>query len=171
LNTTYTIKPGNHYSRWLPSITFRDFIDFRATLTESCRYDLPVTDYEHDYDINKLAGISTTLNHHWQSARLGWRCIDGQTFQLLPYTYAHGARVTTDTVLATVGPGEEFRCRIEDWETHYRYHLWTPAQGYVTHEVPKAPDRLWFNLHLRLHPFFGGTVPSPHRMTILLTWL
>ena len=170
MNNTYTIKQGNHYSTWWPSITFQHHVDFRATLTDSCRYQLDGTDYDHDYDVNKLVGLSTTLNHHNQSARLGWRCVDGQRFELLPYTYALGARVTTDTLLATVAAGDEFRCRIEDVETHYRYHLWT-FQGYVTHEVAKKPDRLWFDFHLKLHPYFGGTRVAPHRMTIPLTWL
>ena len=156
---TYTIKKGNHYANIWFGITFKKKISYECTLTDSCLYTIDGVD---SYDINKLIGFSTTLNHHNQSARIGWRCRDGKTFEILTYTYANGKRDTVDAILGVVLPNEPFRVSIEDMETRYIYSF-KLYDMLSTAVKKKQPDKVWFKWLLRF--YFGGTTPAPHTMT------
>ncbi|MFD2717919.1 hypothetical protein ACFST9_04285 [Hymenobacter monticola] len=159
----YRIKSGSHYSRLFPSFTFKHTIRYRCRFENSCLYQL---EGEDAFDINKLVGFSTSWNHHQQSARIGWRCMDGQTIELLTYTYADGKRDVVDTILAVVKPEEEFDISITDFESCYEYTV-RVGELESTARKWKVPDRWLFQWIL--HPFFGGQTAAPHEMKIHLT--
>lgn len=157
----YKIKAGDHYAGFHFGITFKTSISFSCSFDENCLYKLDGVD---SYDINKLYGFSTTYNHHNQSARFGWRCMDGETIQLLTYTYKDGVRqVSGEEILGTVKPGETFTGKIEDIETHYIYTC-TTSTGTVVIKESKSPDKVLFKYLLGF--YFGGNNVAPHGMSI-----
>ncbi len=155
----YTIKAGKHYSRFHVGVTFGKKVAYKCMFNESCLYDLESND---NYDINKLCGFSTKYNHHYQSARIGWRCVDGKTIEIVTYTYNDHSRLK-EIFLGHVLPNEEFECSIEDVETAYVYKFRKDGSE-VTVRTPKHPDKVIFKY--LLFPYFGGNIPSPHHMVM-----
>ena len=162
----FLIPKGKHDAKGFHfGFTFKRKIQFDAYFDESCLYHFGDVD---DYDINKLFGMSTTWFHHRQSARIGWRCVNGQTIQLLTYSYNNGSRKNEEhDILGEVLPGEKFTCVIEDRETDYAFRFkkeddvsWTNAHD------DKKPD--WFIFHYYLWPYFGGNKVAPYDMKIYL---
>lgn len=163
LFNAFMIKAGNHYSGFHFGLTRKSIIKFSCVFDANCLYKF---EGENSHDINKLHGFSTTYNHHNQSARFGWRCLDGENIQLLTYSYMNGVRKPdSETLLGTVKPGETFYGSIEDIETHYVYHCTTSAGNVVVKDA-KSPDKVWFKYYLGF--YFGGNCVSPHDMTITL---
>lgn len=163
----YVIEEGDHFSNhgFHIGLTFKNRIRFKAKFDSSCVYDLKDKHgYDHNYDINKLFGFSTTYNHHNQSGRVGWRCLDNKTIQLVTYTYNNHHRLP-ESILGTVNVGDEFECSIEDIETDYIYTLKYNGETVVT-RTPKQPDKVLFKY--LLWPYFGGNNPAPHKMTIYI---
>jgi hypothetical protein len=162
----FLIPKGKHYPKGFHfGFTFKRKIEFEAMFDKSCLYHFGDVD---DYDINKLFGMSTTWFHHRQSARIGWRCVNGREIEILTYSYNKGERkIEEHDILGTVLPGEKFTCIIEDQETDYVFRFkkeddisWTNA-----HDA-KHPD--WFIFHYFLWPYFGGNKTAPHDMIIYL---
>lgn len=163
----FKIKAGDHYAGFHFGITRSNVIKFSCTFDANCLYKLENDEDNDQEDINKLYGFSTSWNHHIQSARFGWRCVDGENIQLLTYTYRNGVRtIGSEDLLGTVKPGETFYGSIEDTETHYVYHCTTSA-GNVVIKEPKDADKVWFKYYLGF--YFGGDRVAPHEMTIKLT--
>lgn len=154
----YHIKAGDHYSTFSFTPTLSHTIHFEGYFTEACLYHFYTAD---DYDINKLIGISTSINHHHQSARVGWRSLDGQTIQLLPYAYTYGKRVVIEEPLATVAPNERFTGTMTA-----EPHQYTIEVNGAAVTLEKASD--WLPFRYILHPFFGGDKPAPNDMDIYL---
>lgn len=160
--TKYTIKKGNHSASGLHfGVTFSNKIKYECMFDKSCLYDLKSGD---NYDINKLFGFSTTWHHQKQSARVGWRCIDGQTIQIVTYTYNDG-KFDGEKILGTVFPGEKFICSIEDKEDYYLYRFQKDIYS-ITQKDTKKPDKFLFNY--LLYPYVGGNNSVIHNMTLFL---
>jgi hypothetical protein len=161
----YVIKKGKHYPEGLHmGLTFKKSIKFKAKFDESCLYDLHSVD---NHDINKLFGFSTTWHHHKQSARIGWRCLDGKTIEVLTYTYNDSERdIESDVVLGVVKPNEVFTCEIIDYETNYQYSFHDSQYNYNNIQIEKQSD--WFFFHYILYPYFGGNRNAPHDMKIYI---
>ena len=88
----YIIKKGRHYSNWFnfPFFTLRRSIKFQFMIDSSSHYTF---NNEDDYDWNKLFGLSNSWNHHQSSARIGWRRLNEEQYQICLYTYDNGVRV------------------------------------------------------------------------------
>lgn len=160
----YKIEKNNHYPKGIHfGITFSRKISFKAKFDESCLYHFGDVD---DYDINKLFGFSTTWHHHRQSARVGWRCLDGNKIQLLTYSYNSGIRTIGESdILGIVKPNEIFYCDIIDKEHEYVYVFRKANEKKeLIRRDPKFPD--WFLFHYLLFPYFGGNKTAPHDMQI-----
>lgn len=164
---SYKIKKGNHYASGLHfDLTFKKEIKFKCKFDKSCLYYIEDND---KYDINKLCGFSTTWFHHKQSARVGWRCLDGKTIQLLTYTYNNGVREQKETdLLGVVFPDEEFEVTMFDNENSYEYTF--EKLGDENSKIKcvdkKQPD--WFLFNYILFPYFGGNKTAPHDMIVYL---
>ena len=165
----YLIRKGKHSSGFHLGLTLRNSIGFIAQFDDTCLYNIEGVD---KYDINKLFGFSTTWFHHRQSARVGWRCLDGKNIQLVTYSYNKGVREPNEMdVLGVVAPNEKFVCKIVDTESTYVYtfeKLDGLSQVKVV-EDKKASD--WFIFHYYLYPYFGGNNPAPHDMRIKIQLL
>lgn len=162
----YTIKKGKHYSGFNFGFTFKNSISFCCMFSENCLYKpLPHPD---TLDINKLCGFSTTIFHHKQSGRIGWRCVDESgEIELVTYSYNSGKREISDQqVIARVEPNKLFTVYIEDFETHYLYTVTYKGKSY-TNSDKKTYD--WLPFKYLLYPYFGGNNPAPHNMNIYMS--
>lgn len=154
---TFVIKKGDHYPKGLHfGLTFKNRVKFRACFDKSAiEYELNQVDI---FDINKLFGFSTSWFHHVQSARLGWRCIDGENIELLTYSYHDGERKIEDThIITTVKPDEWFTCEIIDLNYYYHYTV-QKGMDFFNATNKKSPDYTPFQY--LLYPYFGGNNPA-----------
>lgn len=164
----YHIKKGKHSASGFNfGFTIKNRIKFRACFSQSCLYDLQSND---NYDINKLFGFSTTWFHHKQSARVGWRCVDGNQIELLTYSYNDSKRALDESdLLGEVKPNQWFVCEIIDHEDCYEYRF--SFENNEEKRLTIAKDKKqkdWFIFHYYLYPYFGGNRPAPHDIEIYL---
>lgn len=165
----FTIKKGKHSSvlfGFLPHFrfSFKNQFAYKIKFGTNCLYDFNDVD---DWDINKLVGVSTSYHHHVQSARIGWRCIDNKTIELLAYCYNKRERIGgfDDYILGVVKPGEEFYCSITV-EANKFVLIFNKGIEYKKIELNKD-DNSW-KFKYFLFPFFGGNNPAPHDMDIFV---
>jgi hypothetical protein len=161
----FLIKKGSHSSSGFHfGFTFKDRISFEAKFDESCLYTIDDND---KYDVNKLFGFSTTIFHHKQSARLGWRCLDGSNIQLLTYSYNDSKRDLKDLdVICEVKPDQLFFAEIIDLEDKYEYRVFLDTDDFIIKHDKKKKD--WMPFHYFLFPYFGGNKTAPHDMKIFI---
>lgn len=162
----YTINKNFHFSLIWGFIkpiwfTFNNQFNYQIKFDINCLYNLNPID---NWDINKLIGFSTHINHHQQSCRLGWRCLDQENIELVTYCYDEGFRLPEE-VISRVKPGEEFNITLqnnrEDWV--FVYHNKKEVKV-LTIKKSKPGSSLKY----LLFPFFGGNNKSPQKMTITL---
>lgn len=163
--STYTIKQGHHYhtTAFIPRITFAKTVTYEVTFDPSCLSNMVGTDA---LDWNKLVGISTTMNHHQDSARVGWRTAkDGQHLELIPYVYINGKRLDTDApVPVAVLPDEPIQVSVTD--TGFSYEI---IIGNTECEFSKIPNT---DLFYWLAGFYhGGQQVAAHTMKANITRL
>ena len=149
------------------------FIFSAQTETDSSRvYFYPNCKYQlsENYDqVNKLFGFSEGF-HHWNSARIGWRCTDGEFIELIAYAYIDGVRVIKPMI----------KCKTETWvfcsiqnkSSKYVFKALSPNNQSITISIDKSKKisiYSFFKLFIyRLFPYFGGKIPAPHKMDLSL---
>lgn len=154
---TFLIKKGNHRSSGPTfGLSFGSSFTKEFSFDSSCLYKI---DTEDRFDINKLFGVSTSSHHHTQSARVGWRCIDSATIELLTYCYDKGKRLK-EQHLGTVKPNEKFivSLKIKSDSFDFRFN----NDDLIRHTITTKP---WL-LKYFLFPYFGGNLTAPHNITI-----
>lgn len=151
-------------------IGFWAFLD-SAIRMESVRvYFMPNCKYQllENYDqVNKLFGFSEGF-HHWNSARIGWRCVDGENIELLAYCYINGQRIIKPMI--TCKPGTWVFCNIQSKPSKYVLKALSPNNQSITISVDKGKKwsiYTFFKLFIyKLFPYFGGKIAAPHDMEI-----
>lgn len=164
--TKYTIKKDHHSSKlfgFLPhfGFTLKNQIKFSGKFDENCLYDLHDND---NYDTNKLFGISTSYNHMIQSARIGWRCLDNKTIEILAYVHDEH-KFLNPQILGTINPDELFECMITVNDLSFQFLF---RKEYKTNVVTIAKKTKGWKFKYKLFPYFGGNESAPHDMTIYL---
>ncbi len=147
---TFFIKKGNHSSHgvfWMPKKTMHFYIKF----PESCIYDLG---NENQLDINKLFGMSTTLDVHNTSFRFGWRYNDGK-IEIFKYTYVKKVR---DYVL--MGAVD-----INEWNS-FKIDLTKDDVTFYLNEIKYNQKQKTKMPLLAMYPYFGGDERAPHDIEI-----
>jgi hypothetical protein len=150
--------------------TMKRKITFKAILDESCLYTIPDND---KYDENKLFGFSSSWNHMIQSARIGWRCMDGKSFEIVTYSHNDGKIDFNDIkLLGTVLPNQPFICSIVE-PPYYKgdpkaYYVFTfRIEGDSNISFTKNENtKSYFPFQYYLFPYFGGNKTAPHDMNI-----
>ena len=162
---TFKIKKGKHSSGFHFGFTFKDVIKFRATFDESCLYDIKDND---KYDVNKLFGFSTSWNHMKQSARIGWRCLNGSDIEVLSYSHNNG-KIDFEgiKVLGTVKPDQPFSCTINDNKVWFVYTFRIDGDSEMVF-TKNDKKNSWFPFKYFLFPYFGGNRVAPHDMAITI---
>lgn len=117
--------------------------------------------------INKLYGFSEGY-HHWNSARIGWRCVDGLSIELMAYAYVNGERI--EKPMIKVKAESTIFCCIQKKIGKYVFKANQPGGSSVTVSIDiprKFTIYSLFKLFIyRLYPYFGGSVPAPQDMSI-----
>lgn len=137
----------------------------RAYFLPTCLYQLS-TNYDQ---VNKLFGISEGF-HHKNSARIGWRCLDGEKIEILAYAYVYGQRVIKPMISCKTQ--QWVFCHIENKPSKYVFKALTANGESITVSIDK-PKKLFiyqiFKLFIyRLYPYFGGQQTAPHDMSLYL---
>jgi hypothetical protein len=153
----FIIKKGNHYSNWFnfPFFTLRRSIKFQFMIDSSSHYTF---NNEDDYDWNKLFGLSNSWNVHQSSARLCWRRLNEEQYQICLYTYDNGIRVISKEMTL-------------DYNTYYGARIIISRNNFyllfkdMSLILPRRSEEL-FPIKLVLKPYFGGTSVAPHDIKI-----
>jgi hypothetical protein len=154
----FHIKRGSHSSKGIHfGLTLKPIINVRVKFDQSCLYDHRSME---NLDINKLFGFSTSHFHHQQSARFGWRCLDGKTLQILTYSYDGGKRLD-EQLLGEVKPDEEFTCILGVDGSSYVYTFQSSKRKNTVRVPLKAKP---WKLKYMLYPYFGGNLVAPHNI-------
>lgn len=155
----YLIKKGEHSSGFrIAPFYGNKIVKYEAIFTRSCLYEIDGPDR---FDINKLFGISYGL-HHKNSARFGWRA-NGDSIEISAYCYKSGDRIIKTIRDVAVGKPYVFTMR----GTKEFYELTVESEGAIIgYAKISKPKTIQFGY--RLFPYFGGNVPAPHNIRILI---
>lgn len=137
----------------------------RAYFTTSCLYRL-----NENYDqVNKLFGFSEGY-HHWNSARIGWRCVDGVNIELLAYCYIDGERIIKP--LLACKPNTWVFCNIQNQDSRYIFKAFNSKEKLASVVVEKNSKRSFYSFFklfiYNLYPYFGGKISAPRDMNIYM---
>jgi hypothetical protein len=139
-------------------------MNFTVKFDNTAIYPAVITDYNHAYDVNKLYGFSEGLSNQYNSARIGWRWLDGQ-LQLFAYVYVKGT-LLRDPVsydppfIKSVAIGSEINCSITLSGGNYIFNV----DGVVV-TTPRGTISGKYSGYQQ-YPYFGGTLTAPHLVTI-----
>lgn len=155
----YKIKKGKHSYFHFPKLQLSNKLTGYAVFDSSCLYNF---DNEDKYDINKLCGLSASWYHHKDSARLGWRCVDGKVIEIFAYYYINSERVWEH--LDTIRPFDILDFCIE-FKNNRIYTTIHSINGGKTKITPfKKPPLIKY----QLFPYFGGNKSAPHDVYITI---
>ena len=171
----FKIKKGEHSSGFHFGFTFKRKVTFKAILDESCLYTIADNDR---FDENKLFGFSSTYNHMIQSARIGWRCVDGEKFEIVTYSHENGKIDFADIkVLGEVLPNQPFLCSIveppyykNDPKAYYVFTFRIEGDSNISF-TKNEKSKSYFPFQYFLFPYFGGNKTAPHDMSIKIELL
>lgn len=136
-------------------------VSYKAFFFKNCTYKL-----EENYDqINKLFGVSETF-HHWNSARIGWRCVDGENIELFAYCYINKRRLYKK--LIKIKPETNVFCEITIDKKDYVFNVLSEDGTGMLCRLPRTDFKLSNIFMYKLYPYFGGDMPSPKFMKIHL---
>ncbi|MEM9337771.1 MAG: hypothetical protein AAGA66_03525 [Bacteroidota bacterium] len=152
------ILPAGKHSGSFPFQSLQSTsLKFKAVFNESAIYQTGLKENQHD--INKLMGFSDcNAHHHENSARFGWRWLDGQ-LEIHAYTYTNGERNTE--FVGNVELDRAYEYHIELNENSYDFYL--QDVGTITMRRSKFCST---GLYYMLYPYFGGNEKAPHDITI-----
>jgi len=141
------------------------FDSVRVCFSKNCTYKLT----ENFDQINKLYGFSEGF-HHWNSARIGWRCVNGVDIELLAYCYLNGKRTSKQLLICKAD--EWVFCSIQNKNSKYVFRVIVNENQVITASVDKDKKFSIYSLFklfiYRLYPYFGGKISAPHDMDIQL---
>lgn len=159
--SVFKIDKGGHSSSSALEWTRKANISFSVSFDSTAIYES--VDPINQYDVNKLFGVSDGGLHVRNSARFGWRWLDGK-LELLAFTHLNGQFHFEKICDAEIG--KEYQCSIELGDS-YRFSCysggeckslemerWEPAKG--------SRYYLW--------PYFGGDEVAPHDIYIKIKY-
>lgn len=154
----YLIRQGEHYatSRKLDLLQ-SERLRFEATFNHTAKYRLDTDVLQTSY--NKLMGFSDCNGtHHDNSARFGWRWLNNR-LEIAAYCYVNKQRVEQFVGVVEIDVPHQY----EIVRSHDAYTFYLDGEEKVT--VPRHP-RCNTGVYYLLYPYFGGTEPAPHDITI-----
>jgi len=181
--TNFKVKKGKKFfwgPRWnFIGINKKEF-NVKVSFWGDCRYKLT-----ENYDqINKLTGQSFNIfpwydkiegklrpGHHKNSVRFGWRCVDGDTIEILAYVYIDGVR--KHKMLSSVEIGYWAHLNFKETDSYY---IFTMVDDHGNSSIAKfkknGTKKGFLGLFInRLYPYFGGRIAAPHSMNMTLRYL
>lgn len=163
----FTIKQGAHYcDQNALSHVSGTSMNFVAKFDSTAIYPAVITDYNHAYDVNKLWGFSEGFSNQYNSARIGWRWLNGQ-LQLFAYVYVKGT-LLRDPIsydppfIKSVNIGSEVNCSIAVSGSKYIFTV----DGVVVQTARGTTSSTYSGY--QQYPYFGGTLTAPHLINIYI---
>jgi hypothetical protein len=178
----FKVKKGRNFFRgpkWDLFGKRKSEFNIKACFKGDCKYKLT----ENYNQINKLAGQSFKIlpwydkvdrrikpGHHKGSVRFGWRCTDRENIELLAYAYIDGIRRSRTLLFIPTNSWVNLNFR----ETN-KYYVFKAIDGNGESSIVKFKKKgtkkgFLRLLIIRLYPYFGGRIASPHNMTIILKY-
>jgi len=156
----FLMREGEHYSttRIVQSLQSNS-LTFDAKFDGSAQYDFQEDGFQDSK--NKLLGFADCNSlHHENSARFAWQWFNDQ-LEIYAYCYVNTQRV------------EKFIGVVSIDEINH-YEIFITRDNYIfqlNHNEPVLIERgnvCNGGLYYMLWPYFGGTLPAPHNVTIQL---
>lgn len=155
---TFLIKTGEHYSTpRIVEFLQSDRLVFDATFDASAKYTFG--DRGHQSNKNKLMGFSDcNAQHHENSARFAWQWFNDR-LEIFAYCYVNNERIEQFIDVVEIG-------------TSHRYEIVRENDAYIflldggkkaTIQRDAGCNR---GMYYLLYPYFGGSLPAPHDVTI-----
>lgn len=156
----FKIAKGEHYSTPKLMETLQSStLEFNATFDHSAVYNLGTTALQDSK--NKLMGFADCNSyHHDNSARFAWQWFNDR-LEIYAYCYVNGER--REAFIGTISLHTPHHFRLELTDHEYRFFL--------NHSEPVVVERgsnCDKGLYYLLWPYFGGSTPAPHDVTILI---
>lgn len=160
LSRTFIVKEGEHYaSPRIVQTLQSNTLTFRAKFNETAIYRFDDQGFQDSK--NKLLGFSDCNSlHHDNSARFAWQWYN-ERLEIFAYCYVNGER--KEKFIGTVNLHEENRYQLTVTEDNYVFQLNNQEQVYITRG--NSCDK---GIYYMLWPYFGGTIPAPHDVSISL---
>lgn len=153
----YLIEAGAHSSSHGFSLATDSILNFKAVFDSSAIYE--TEDVQNQKDINKLYGVADCGSHHHEnSARFGWRWLDGK-LEIHAYTYTSGARKSK--FITSVALNKEITYTLQLTLESYIY---TVGNTSISMERACSDNTSGY----KLYPYFGGDETAPHDITIAI---
>ena len=150
----FKIKKDNHRSTNQVNFFCKDELNFDLILTESCKYQ--TKEYENQYDVNKLFGISDEGGHMKNSARFGWRYLN-DNLELMVFVHNNGSFYFEK--ICDIQPNIIYNCQINLLSDKYEFIVGS-NKIYMDRYKPNV------NCKYLLYPYFGGNETAPHDIII-----
>jgi hypothetical protein len=153
----YTCYKGCHW--FLPVIPRfywkRKKFNWLVSFDGSCKYDIQ----EEQLDWNKLVGVSNYLNPRKDSLRFVWRYnIPNDNFEI--GIYVEKNKVFNSFTICSVKENEKLELELL---LSSNSSMIMSANG-----ISKIVDFKLNDFSIRTNPYFGGNMPSPHKMFLML---
>jgi hypothetical protein len=157
---TFIIRKGDHFSSTRVSESLQsDVLEFDAMFDSTAIYDLG--DDALQSSKNKLLGFSDCNSlHHENSARFAWQWLNNR-LEIYAYTYVNATR--QEAFIGVVKIGQFNRYVLSVQKDYYQFQLnnGNPVnmpRGHVCNQ----------GIYYKLWPYFGGSVPAPHDVHIVI---
>lgn len=162
---TYTIEEGNHSPNGF-NFGFHSkgkTLQKKVIFYPDCIYDL--NDPANQKDINKAYGYTQSLFSNANSGRLGWRwSIEKQKIEMMGYVHIDGRDIKeweANLFICDINPGQVLDTFVSDIPGDK--YLFRVNDSYL--EVKRKGSGTGY----MEFPYFGGDIPAPHKINILIT--
>lgn len=154
----YRIAEGRHSSSSKIRSFTHSILNFDVRFDSTAIYDIGAD----QSDINKLYGFNDCSNEnvHYNSARFGWRWMN-DSLDLFSYVYLDGDLLKNK--IKNIAIDDVYNCQIEIRDSVYLFSV----ENIILDTVPRGCSSLDVSRKY-LYPYFGGNMPSPHEIVILI---
>lgn len=154
----FVIKKGEHYATGRSAESLQSHVlSFDAKFDKTAIYTFE--DQAFQDSKNKLLGFADCNSlHHENSARFAWQWYNNQ-LEIYAYCYVNGER--KEKFVGVVELDEVNHYEITILENEYSFQL--------NDQAPVSIERInkcTAGLYYMLWPYFGGSLPAPHNITI-----
>jgi hypothetical protein len=158
LYRTFVTPKGEHYSTPRVVQTLQsNVLAFNARFNTSAKYHFDDDGYQDSK--NKLMGFADCNSlHHENSARFAWQWFNNQ-LEIWAYCYVNGNRVEKFIGVANVYETGNFEIHLRDNEYVFYFNNYEPVS------IPRW-NVCTKGAYYMLWPYFGGTMPAPHNVSI-----
>lgn len=159
--SVFHIESDSHSSSNTFEWTRKNVINFEVIFDSTAIYE--TVDPINQYDVNKLFGVSDGGLHIKNSARFGWRWLDGE-LELMAYTHLNG--IFYFEKVCNLEIGKQYTCSISLGDDY----TFTCIDGVNPVTIHMKRWRNVSGSRYYLWPYFGGDETAPHDIFIKIKY-